>query len=390
MITKVLFVTLIFLVAYSYLLYGVFLYILVKIKRLISKKINTQSGLSFKISHLIAAYNEEDYIKDKIENSLLLDSGNHHYKVVVVTDGSSDSTPEVVKKYPDVTLFHEPERKGKINAVERALKHIDADIVIFSDANTELNKEAVLKIVDHFNDPQVGAVAGEKRVKVEEVDEAVSAGEGIYWKYESLLKKWDSELYSVVGAAGELFAVRRSLWESTPPNAIIEDFVISMRIAQRGYRVVYEPKAYALESSSENVSEEMKRKVRIAAGGIQSVIWLKDLLNPFKYGVLTFQYVSHRVLRWVVTPFLLPVVFFINLYLALFDHIIFQWLFIGQALFYILALIGYLMEKRKIRLKLLFIPYYFTMMNLAVYKGLVRLMKNQQQVTWDKAKRKST
>ena len=154
-------------------------------------------------------------------------------------------------------------------------------------------------MVRHYADPTVGAIAGEKRVQMSA--EASGAGEGLYWKYESLLKKWDSRLYSAVGAAGELFSVRTDLYAPVEKDTLIEDFVMTMRIAKQGFRIVYESEAYAVESHSADVKEELKRKIRISAGGLQAVWRLRDLLNPFKYGVLSFQYWSHRVLRWTLS-----------------------------------------------------------------------------------------
>src|SRR5690606_152752 len=177
---------------------------------------------------------------------------------------------------------------------------------------TLLNDTAVLEICKHYTDAAVGAVAGEKRVHSDAAADASAAGEGFYWKYESTLKRWDSELHTVVGSAGELFSVRRALYEPVPLDTVLDDFMISMRIAERGYRVVYEPEAYATEMASENVEEELKRKIRIAAGGIQSIARLKRAPNPFADPVLAFQYISHRVLRWTITPILLVVVFVIN------------------------------------------------------------------------------
>ncbi|MEA3504876.1 MAG: glycosyltransferase family 2 protein, partial [Bacteroidota bacterium] len=172
---------------------------------------------------------------------------------------------------------------------------------------------------------------------------------------------------------------------------LLDDFIISLRIAQQGYKIGYNPNAYAIETASANVKEELKRKIRISAGGFQSIVRLKSLLNPFKYGVLTFQYISHRVMRWTVAPFSLPFIFVINLLLALQQGItstnLYPIIFGLQLLFYVLALTGWYFENRKIRLKLLFVPYYFFIMNYSVYLGLIRYLKGKQTVNWERAKR---
>ena len=154
------------------------------------------------------------------------------------------------------------------------------------------------RLYSAFANPKVGCVAGEKRIAVQDKPNAASGGEGLYWKYESALKRLDYRLYSAVGAAGELFAIRTSLFEQMPPDTLLDDFILSLRIAMRGYKIAYSKEAYALESASLNMREEEKRKVRISAGGLQSVWRLRGLLNIFRYGILSFQYISHRVLRW--------------------------------------------------------------------------------------------
>lgn len=338
---------------------------------------------------VVAAYNEEGFITEKIANTLELNYPDDKLELLFVTDGSDDKTPEIISKYPQIKLMHQAARNGKIAAVHRAVNEVHTEIIVFTDANTFLNKDALINICRHYSDEKVGAVAGEKRVMVDEQADASTAGEGFYWKYESTLKKWDSELYSVVGAAGELFSVRRSLYKPVSPDSILDDFMISMLIAKQGYRIIYEPDAYATETASENITEELKRKVRIAAGGIQSVIWLKELLNVFKYGTLSFQYISHRVLRWTLTPFLLIIVFILNNILAFKNsYLLYDGLLICQVLFYILALTGYVFEKKHLRIKILFIPYYFCVMNYAVLAGIVRFCKKAQSASWEKAKRK--
>ncbi len=264
---------------------------------------------------------------------------------------------------------------------------VTTPVVIFTDANTMLNEHAAINLARHFKDSQVGAVAGEKRVSSGEQDAASGAGEGFYWKYESALKRWDSALYSVVGAAGELFAVRTDLYEEVPADTIIEDFYLTLSIAQAGYRVVYEPEAYAAEGPSASVKEELKRKIRIAAGGVQAIVRLRGLLNPFRYGVLSFQYISHRVLRWTVTPFALVGLFLSNAWLLNEQAVFYQLFFAGQLFFYALAAVGWGLAARKIKMKVFFVPYYFCVMNYAVLAGIIRYLQGSQSVLWERAER---
>jgi len=383
---------LIFVILYTYIGYGIVLYILVKIKRIFSSKKSTAiPEATPDITLFITAYNEKDYVAAKMENSLSLDYPQHKLHIVWVTDGSDDGTPELLSAYENVTVLHNPGRNGKIAAMNRGMKFITTPIVMFSDANTMLGKESVKRIVALFNNPKVGCVSGEKRIINKTSDTASGAGEGLYWKYESVLKKWDAELYSVVGAAGELFAIRTALYREVEKDTLLDDFIISLRVAQEGYTIQYDPEAYAIESASANVKEELKRKIRISAGGIQSVVRLRSLLNIFKYGKLSFQYISHRVLRWTITPLclllLLPTGWLLAAKEGLFDLGFYSSLFWLQILFYAAALTGWFLENRETRIKLLFVPYYFFIMNLSVFLGFFRYINKTQTVNWDRAKR---
>ncbi|EMR04639.1 glycosyltransferase family 2 protein [Cesiribacter andamanensis] len=389
-ILAILFWISLFLIFYSYLGYGLLLWALIRIKRVFRGKTNPQNPEQWPtVTLLVAAFNEEEDIQTKIFNSLTLHYPEDRIKYLFVTDGSSDRTPEIVARFPQIQHLHRPERQGKLAAVERAMQLVDTDMVVFTDANTILNPDAITNMLRHFTNPQVGAVAGEKRVISKEEDAAAGAGEGFYWRYEGTLKRWDAELHTVVGAAGELFAIRTELYEEVPRDTIIEDFFLTLRIAQKGYRVMYEPGACAEELPSANSGEELKRKIRIAAGGIQSIVRLKPLLNPFRYGWLSFQYVSHRVLRWSLAPMALLVVLVTNMALALEGSFFYQLLLAGQLLFYASALLGYVLESRRLRLKAFFIPYYFFMMNYAVYAGFWRYLHGSQSAVWERAKRQA-
>lgn len=380
----------IFIIFYTFIGYGILLFLLIKIKRLFNK--NEQvfiKGFYPTVTLLIAAYNEENYVEKKIENCLALDYPKNKLQIAFVTDGSNDSTPQKINNYPEVALFHKNERAGKMAAIKRVMPHLQSEIIVFTDANTFLNKEAIKELIKHYQNPKVGAVAGEKKIMVHELADASSAGEGFYWKYESVLKKWDYELYSNVGAAGELFSIRRELYQPVETDTIIDDHMIAMRIAEKGFVIAYEPNAYAMESASADTKEELKRKTRIAAGGMQSILRLKKSANPFINPVLTFQYISHRVLRWTVTPFLLILAFVLNVYIVLqTSFILYKLILIAQIVFYIFGLLGYLFEKKNMKVKIFFIPYYFCMMNYAVIAGIFRYFKKQQSAAWEKALRK--
>ncbi len=381
-------------VFYTYIGYGILLRFSLFIKELFVKKSYKLSGDAgnLRVTLLIAAYNEEEIVPIKMENCRTLSYPSEMFKIVWVTDGSDDSTNTLLSNYPEVSVLYKPERRGKTAAINRAMDFIDSDIVVFTDANTMLNSEAILKIAECFSDPVTGCVAGEKRIAVKAKDKASSGGEGLYWRYESKLKEWDSRLNSAVGAAGELFAIRRELFEPMRVDTLLDDFVLSMKIAQKGYKIAYCSDAYAVEEGSLNMQEEKKRKVRIAAGGIQAVFMLKPLLNFFKYGTLTFQYISHRVLRWTITPVLLFLLFPLTLIIAIYTKLPFYyWITGGQALFYLLAYVGKILQDKRVSNKLLFVPYYFLFMNYNVIKGFGYLYKKRRgDGTWERAARRSS
>ena len=394
-ILEIVFWLLFFIVFYTYVGYGILLYLIVKFRRItgIHKKRIPDDTYEPDVTLFIAAYNEKDFVARKIGNSKELDYPLEKLHIMWVTDGSDDGTPEEIGKYEGMELYHLPERNGKIGAMNRGMKFVRTPIVVFCDANTLLGKESIRRIVTLFSDPTVGCVSGEKRIMSKDKDSAAGSGEGLYWKYESTLKKWDAELYSVVGAAGELFAIRTELYREVERDTLLDDFVISLRVAMEGFTIQYDPEAYAMETASADVKEELKRKIRISAGGIQSVVRLSPLLNIFKYGTLSFQYISHRVLRWTVTPLCLLLLIPVNVFLAINEGVtdfhLYGILLLLQVLFYISALAGWYFENKMMRVKLLFVPYYFFIMNLSVILGFNRYIKGSQSVNWERAKRSS-
>lgn len=375
----IIFWLLIALVLYTYVGYGV---VVTLLTRRFTRAVMRDRDVR-RVTLLIAAYNEEDVIAAKIENSLALDYPRDMLQIIVVTDGSSDRTPEIVATFAgnNVICLHSPERRGKLAALKRVLPSTDGEIVVFSDANAFYNRAALRRLVAPFADSQVGAVCGEKRVRGHSADGEQPSGEGLYWRYESHLKKMDSRLYSVVGAAGEVYAVRRECLEMPPDNTLLDDFMISMLVTAKGYRVIYEPEAIAHEIEAPNIGDEFERRARNGCGGFQAIWWLRRLLIP-RSGWLWFQYVSHRVMRWAVAPLALLLLIPVNV--ALIGAPLYRVLLGLQILFYLLSVAGLATASRGWRVKALFVPAYFVMMNAAALVGLYRYIARSQHVTWKK------
>ena len=389
---KILFWICLVICIYTYVGYGVLLYLLVLLKRMVKGKpkqmeLPEDSQLP-DVAFMVCAYNEQDVVEMKMQNIHELDYPKDKLHVVWVTDGSSDNTNEYLKAYPEVEVIYSPERRGKTAALNHGLSMVTSDITVMTDANTMVNREAIREIVRCMQDPKVACVAGEKRVMSRHEGEIAAEGEGLYWKYESALKRLDSELYSAMGAAGELNAIRTHLYERMPETALLDDFVMSMRMIEQGYKIAYTSEAYAMEYGSANLEEESKRKRRIAAGGLQSSWWLRSMMNPFKNFMVAFQFVSHRVLRWSITPIALMALIPLNVALVMMKAgTVYTIIWILQILFYLTAFSGYLLEQHGHKNKLLYVPYYFLFMNINVFRGMHYLKTHQGGGTWEKAKR---
>lgn len=385
--------TCIFLVLYTYIGYAIVIYTLARVFPYPIKE-RAQNSDRHELPPLtlfITAYNESEIIPDKMLNCLALDYPKDKLNILWVIDGSTDDSRELLAKYPMVEIIGSPLRRGKTAAVNHGMEYVKTPIVVFSDANCLLNAGALKIIARQFEDPTIGCVSGEKRVAFDNDDTVSSKGEGAYWKYESLLKRLDFEFYSAVGAAGELFAVRTELFAAMEEDTLLDDFMLSMRIALKGYRIAYTADAYAVEYGSLNMEEEGKRKRRIAAGGWQSIGRLIPLLNIFKFGKLSFQYISHRVLRWSVTPFALFALFPLSAILGYRNSSsfnVFYVIFALQCLCYLCAALGYARRNNPNSSKLFYIPYYFLFMNINVMRGIYYLFSRRFVGGWEKSQRK--
>lgn len=335
---------------------------------------------------LVAAYNEEECIASKIENTLTLDYPADKLELAIVTDGSTDRTPEIVSSYAErsVKLLHHPERRGKAAALARALSLTQGEIIMFSDANSFFQKDALRKLVRNLADPAVGAVGGAKRM-LREGESITGQGEGLYWRYESFLKRCDSAVSSVMGVPGEIWAARREAYVPPEPDTLLDDFVASLRMVEAGWRVVFEPEALAYEEASPNLSAEWSRRVRNAAGGWQAFFKLPGMLRH-KSRLVTFQYLSHRMMRWMVAPVLLAPLFAANVALAFAAGPFYGFALAAQLAFYGMAGLGWLLAWHGRQVGCLLAPFYLCMLNAAALAGGWRFITGRQPVAWEKVR----
>lgn len=383
----------IFWVVFSLLFYIYFAYpLLLGFLALFRKK---STGLSetheLSVSLIIAAYNEEAVIGKKIENALMSDYPNVKLEIIVFSDASNDRTDEIVKSYTNkgVKLLRIEGRKGKTFCQNEAIEIADGEIVVFSDANSMYEPDAIGKLVMHFADSRTGCVVGELRYRsCGEENEIAVVGEAIYWRYEQVIKRLESQVASVVGANGSIYAMRKDLFEPLRPDAV-EDFVRPLKVLQRGYKVAYEPSAVAWEETASESAKEFQRRVRIVNQSVYSII--KDtallcLLNPFRYGMFAIQLWSHKILRWLSGIFLLMLAV---TNILLFDSgLIYVIALAGQGIFYLLAFWGFICENiiKRPAPKVPHFAYYFCLSCYAMLNGIGKALRGSIMVTWESSR----
>jgi cellulose synthase/poly-beta-1,6-N-acetylglucosamine synthase-like glycosyltransferase len=344
-----------------------------------SKIQNPKSNEWPRVTMLVAAYNEAAIIQEKIDNSLALDYPADRLRVVIASDGSSDATNTLVAacRDPRIQLLAYTQRRGKIGTLNATIPALEDEIIVMSDANTMYAPDAVKKLVRHFTDARIGCVCGEL---ILEAPDGGGSGEGLYWKYETLLKRMESRLGFLLGATGGIFALRKSLFRPLPPTTIVEDFVTAMKILENGHRVCYEPRARATEYTAPTVRDEMKRKSRIGAGGFQAIGMTAAMLNPLR-GLPALGYWSHKVLRWFA-PFLMLGALLTSAVLA--AQPLYALALAAQLLSVAIGLQGLL--PRSLDLRLVRPVRYFFLMNLALFIGFFRFLRGTQRVTWEQAR----
>lgn len=336
------------------------------------------------ISMIIAAHNEEKVIRDKVENCLALDFGPAKAEIFIVSDGSMDDTntilEEFIGKSEQLKVITYQPRAGKANAINVAASKTQGEVLVFSDANVMISEKSCQSLLAPFADPEVGVVCGRVLV-IADGDEEV-AGESLYMKYEGAVQRAEALMYSMVGVDGALFAMRREFFRPLELETILDDFSLSMSALLSGKRIVYEKQAIAVEKVIPSAQNEMKRKTRIVSGGYQY------LVNLFRQGKklsvwMWFCFLSHKILRWAA-PFLLSFVLLVNL--LLFSLEFFRVLLFCQLCFYFLALLGHILKGLR-RINVVYLPYYFCIVNIAAFLGFVQFLRTGETVLWEKVKR---
>lgn len=336
------------------------------------------------VSFVIAAYNEERVIADKIRNTLALDYPRERLEVIVVSDGSNDGTPQIAASFAEqgVCGLHEPPRRGKSSALNRGVARACGELVVFSDANNDFAPGAVQALARHFADPRVGGVCGVKQIKPAS-DRQSTQGDGLYWKYESAIKQAEGRLGSITNADGEIFAIRRRLYRPLDERVINDDTQVTFDLVNQGYRVLYEPAARSYEYASRHIRDDFFVKVRMVAGGFQSLALNAGMFLPPRRA-FTLAFLSHKVLRWTAP---LPLLGMLAASAALSAQPAFATLFAGQLAFYAVAAWGAHAIGRRELPGPVYVAFYFSAMNLAALVGLWRFLRGRQGTAWRKAAR---
>ncbi len=385
--TLILSITLLSLVLMFHVYFGypIILWLLSKILK--GKKVDINESHKPPATLLISCYNEIDVVKEKIENSLALAYPADKLEIIVISDGSDDGTDEVAKSYQSkgVKLIRQEGRLGKTSAINLAMQSVTSDIVIFSDANAMYQPDAVDKLARNFNDLEVGYVVGAALYNDGE-ENAAAASENLYWQYEIALKTMESNLHSVVGGDGAIYAIRRKLYKELDVKDI-NDFVNPLQIIEQGYRGIFDKEAICLEETAGDFNKEAKRKQRIVNRSFRGLMKVKAVMNPFKFGFYSFEIISHKLLRWLQPVFI--VAFGTgSIALAYMEQYFFQWISLLGLAFLFLAQIGLLRANKEKTHAAFTIPYYFLMVNYYSLFGVLTALAGSIQVTWSSPRHK--
>ncbi|MGH9325228.1 MAG: glycosyltransferase family 2 protein [Terriglobia bacterium] len=379
------------LIAYSYFLYPVLLFLgysFAQVARdweyLIARQDRRTGRLSSEelpaISLVFPAYNEEAHLLEKIANTRGLDYPKDRLEVLIVSDGSTDRTNEILNNLHDTNIRAVllPERKGKYNALNQAVKMVSNDLLVFCDATTLFAPPAVMNLIRHFQDPRTGIVAGALQFRG---SDEFHQTEGVYWKYESVLRMMEARLGLALSASGAIYALRRQCYRTLTADDVIEDCLIPMYARRLGYRVLYDPEAMGYEIPPSSVEGEFTRKVRFAVGGFRSLGVLTQSAFGSSLG-MALAFISHKLLRWVV-PFLLVGLLASDVFLL--GSASYRGFFVAQVLFYSWAGLGFVFRDRVQKVRFALLGYYLVAMNVALALGFLRFLAGREETLWQRA-----
>jgi len=367
----------IFLIFYIYAGYPL---VILCIGALRPKPVRRLPGFEPFVTILIPAYNEEEGIGGTLENKLALDYPSDKLEIIVVSDGSEDRTEAVVRSYADagVKLLRQEPRAGKTMALNLAVSSTGGEIVVFSDANSMYAPEALKRLVQNFADPKVGYVTG-KMIYTNSGKSAIGDGCSAYMRYENMLRRLENRVGSIVGVDGGIDAIRRGLYK--PMNADqLPDFILPLQVVEQGFRVVYEPQAILKEPSLSEVSDEHKMRVRVTLRALWALYDMRHLLSLRRYGLFAFQLWSHKVLRYICFIFLIGA--YISNVALIKAGLFFQFFFLVQTAAYVGAFVSPILEKRGVRVRMLYLLRYFVLVNFSAAFGFFKFLRGDKQVFW--------
>ena len=332
------------------------------------------------VTLIITAFNEERRIREKLDNSLVLEYPREQLQVLVASDGSTDATNAIVRSYADrgVELLEVVHRGGKENAQKEAVQYARGDVVVFSDVATMLEPRGLLEIVANFADPSVGCVSSEDRLLGQD---GKPSGEGMYVRYEMWLRRLESEAHSLVGLSGSFFAARKEVCRDFS-GEVQSDFRTLLSSMKLGLRGVCDPRAIGSYLNIADEQREFARKVRTVLRGLTVFFKHIEFLNGFRYGLFAYQYFCHKLLRWLV-PFFLVGALLANAALA-FSSVFFLWILVGQVLFYSLGIYGWKTQSLHGAWK---IPMYFLVVNAAIAVAWWQYLTGKRVVLWEPSQR---
>jgi biofilm PGA synthesis N-glycosyltransferase PgaC len=339
------------------------------------------------VSLIIVVRNEEELIETKIRNSLSLNYPDDKYEIVLFSDGSTDQTEKKAKSFTDnkMHVFASPHHEGKNSALNKAVRHSSGDILVFTDVDAVLDADALIKLVKYFGDPEVGGVCGKKVIIKDGI--RLEEAQDIYSRFASLIKNLESRTGSISSNDGTLYAIRKNFFKDIPP-AVTDDLYVCLSIARQHYRFLFEPDAHAyIKAPSRSYTHEMQRRRRIVSTSLRGIFMLKELLNPFQYGLFSLNLFVNKILRRFLPVFLL-LLLLSTLILSL-HNLLFRIILALQIAFYALAFLYWIFlqhMKRNIIIKIASISFYFCIGNYGTLLGFIDFLKGKQITKWDPLK----